>query len=378
MSAAKVTAAGRGVLRHSPWDALLVALALGHAALLLVAPGLAVVAIGLWWGSNTVAHNFIHRPFFRVRALNLLFALFLSALLGVPQSIWRDRHLAHHAGVVWKLRPSRQLAAEVLLVLGLWCALAVVDAWFFLTAYLPGYVLGLALCWLHGHYEHARGTTSHYGRLYNRLFLNDGYHVEHHARPGAHWTELPKLVAGDAPASRWPPVLRWLDALSLEGLERLVLRWAVLRRFVLDRHEKAFRRLMPPLPPGPRVAIVGGALFPRTLLVLEQLLPGASFTVIDRSAENVAVARTLAPAGVDYVNVGYDPDLVRGFDVVVFPLAFDGDRAAVYREPPAPVVFVHDWLWRRRRAGVVVSLLLLKRLNRIVTPDGPDKASGAT
>jgi hypothetical protein len=366
MSAAKPSAVGWGVLRHSPWDALLVALAVAHAALLLAAPGLVVVAVGLWWGSNTVAHNFVHRPFFRWRALNALFALFLSALLGVPQSIWRDRHLAHHAGVAWRLRPSRQLAAEVLLVLGLWCALAVLDGWFFLTAYLPGYALGLALCWLHGHYEHARGTTSHHGRLYNFLFLNDGYHVEHHARPGAHWRELPKLVEGDVPTSRWPAVLRWLDALSLEGLERVVLRSAELRRFVLDRHERAFRILLPPLPPHPRVAIVGGALFPRTLLVLTRLLPGASFTVIDRSAENVAVARSLAPAGVEFVNASYDPALVRGFDVVVFPLAFDGEREGIYREPPATVVFVHDWVWRRRGMGVVVSWLLLKRLNLVV------------
>ena len=56
---------------------------------------------------------------------------------------------------------------------------------------------------------------------------------------------------------------------------------------------------------------------------------------------------------------------MEGFDVVVFPLAFSGDRPAIYRDPPAPVVFVHDWIWRRRGDGVVISLLLLKRLNRV-------------
>src|SRR5688572_13098454 len=108
MSTARPSAARRGILRHSPWDALLVALAFAHAALLLAAPGLVVVAVGLWWGSNTVAHNFIHRPFFRSRDLNVLFALFLTVILGVPQSIWRDRHLAHHADVAWRLRLSAQ------------------------------------------------------------------------------------------------------------------------------------------------------------------------------------------------------------------------------------------------------------------------------
>jgi len=295
----------------------------------------------------------------------VLFALYLSALLGIPQSIWRDRHLSHHAGVAWRLRPSWQMAAESLLVLSIWGILAIYFGTFFLTAYLPGYALGLGLCWLHGYYEHHQGTISHYGFVYNLLFFNDGYHVEHHARPGTHWTDLPRQAQRDTPASRWPAVLRWLDALSLEGLERAVLRSARLQRFVLGRHERAFRRLLPPLPAAPRVAIVGGGLFPRTLLVLRRLLPDASFVVIDRSAENLAVARALAPAGVRFEHACYDPALVRGFDMAVFPLAFVGDRAAIYSHPPAPTVLVHDWVWRRRGTGAVVSWLLLKRLNRV-------------
>jgi hypothetical protein len=365
MTTAALHVARRGLLRHSPWDAPLVVLAAAHGALLLAAPSLAVVAVGLWWNSNTIAHNFIHRPFFRPRLLNTLFALYLSALLGIPQSLWRDRHLAHHAGVTWRLKPSGQLAAEVVLVLALWGILVAFFGTFFLTAYLPGYALGLGLCWVHGHHEHSRGTMSHYGFLYNLLFFNDGYHVEHHARPGAHWTELPRQGQRDAPASRWPAVLRWLDVFSLTGLERCVLRSSFLQRFVLNRHEWAFRRLLPPLPAAPRIAIVGGGLFPRTLLVLRRLVPGGSFVVIDLSAENIAVARTLAPAGVRFEHARYDPALVQEFDLVVFPLAFLGDRPALYRAPPAPIVLVHDWLWRRRGASVVVSWLLLKRLNLV-------------
>jgi hypothetical protein len=30
-------------------------------------------------------------------------------LLGIPQKLWKDRHMAHHAGVEWRLRGSRQL-----------------------------------------------------------------------------------------------------------------------------------------------------------------------------------------------------------------------------------------------------------------------------
>jgi hypothetical protein len=372
-TAATLPMARRGILRHSSWDALLVVLAAAHGVVLLAAPGLAVVAVGVWWNSNTIAHNFIHRPFFRSRVLNVLFALYQSVLLGIPQSIWHDRHLAHHAGVAWRLKLGPQLLAEVLLVLALFVTLATLEGTFFLTAYLPGYILGLGLCWLHGYYEHARGTTSHYGLLYNCLFFNDGYHVEHHARPGTHWRDLPKQRHPDAPASRWPAVLRWLEACSLEGLERGVLRSAFLQRFLLDRHEQAFRRVLPPLPAAPRIAVVGGGLFPRTILVLRRLLPDTSFVVIDRSGENIAVAQALAPAGVSFQHASYEPALVEGFDVVVFPLSFIGDRSAIYRDPPARIVLVHDWIWRRRGTSAIVSLLLLKRLN-LVRAKAPERA----
>ncbi|HEY2951272.1 MAG TPA: hypothetical protein VGK40_01745, partial [Verrucomicrobiae bacterium] len=54
-----------------------------------------------------------------------------------------------------------------------------------------------------------------------------------------------------------------------------------------------------------------------------------------------------------------------GLDLLVIPLAFAGDRAAVYRNPPAPYVLVHDWLWRWRAGGTVISLPLLKCLNLV-------------
>ncbi len=357
--------AGQSILRYSRWDALLIVLAGVHGALLWAAPVAPVIALGLWWNSNTIAHNLIHTPFFRAQSLNRLFALYLSVLLGIPQSIWRGRHLAHHAGTRWRPRLSAQLLAEVLLVFVLWTLLLTRHTQFFLCAYLPGYLAGLGLCWLHGYYEHCHGTVSHHGWLYNGLFFNDGYHVEHHARPGLHWTYLPQSVASTLPTSRWPAVLRWLDALSLESLERIVLRSPRLQRIVLRCHEGAFRRLLPPLPPSPRIAIVGGGLFPRTLLILQRLVPCGRFVVIDRSADNIGIARAFLTKDVQFWNESYDPRRVSGFDLVVFPLAFDGDRAAMYRHPPASCVLVHDWLWRRRGASTIISLCLFKRLNRV-------------
>jgi hypothetical protein len=340
-------------------------------AVLLATPSVWVVALGLWWNSNTVAHYFLHRPYFRPRVLNTMFALYLSVLLGVPQSVWRERHLAHHADRPWHPRFSGQTAAEMGLIAGLWLWLLTYHCQFYLGAYVPGYLAGLTLCFFHGHYEHARGTTSHYGRLYNFLFLNDGYHAEHHKAPGLHWTRLPDRLLEAVPVSRWPAVLRWLDALSLNGLERGVLRSPWLQRFVLNRHERAFRRLLPRLPHCPRIAVVGGGLFPRTLLVLRRVLPDGHVVVIDKDSINLETAAqhmvqlSYPSPDVQWLHSSFEPSQLAGIDLAVFPLAFVGDRLAIYDRPPAPVVLIHDWIWRRRGPGVVVSWLLLKRLNLV-------------
>ena len=89
--AGTLTVGSHRVLRYSSWDALLIGLSLGYAVWLLSAPSVPLIALGLWWTANTVAHNFIHSPFFRSRAANRAYSLFLSALMGIPQSLWRDR-----------------------------------------------------------------------------------------------------------------------------------------------------------------------------------------------------------------------------------------------------------------------------------------------
>src|ERR1051326_2060107 len=148
-------------------DLLMPALAVVHGLLLCRGPAAPFIALGLWWNSNTISHNFIHRPFFRARAANLLFGLYLSVLLGIPQRLWRDRHLAHPAGRRPHIHVSAELMAQTALVLALWVALAAWAPRFLLTAYLPGYLTGLGICALHGHYEHAQGNTSPYWRFYN-------------------------------------------------------------------------------------------------------------------------------------------------------------------------------------------------------------------
>jgi fatty acid desaturase len=133
--------------------------------------------------------------------MNSLYSIYLTLLLGIPQSVWRQRHLAHHRGISPQIRWTPVVLFETLLVLGLWSILFWIAPLFFVTVYLPGYLIGLQLCYIHGHFEHAPETTSNYGALYNIGFLNDGYHVEHHARPGEHWTRL--RTDADARSSRF-------------------------------------------------------------------------------------------------------------------------------------------------------------------------------
>lgn len=70
-----------------------------------------------------------------------------------------------------------------------------------LVCYLPAVLLSFALVNVQNYYRHfgaepdsrLANSVSHYGRWYNRVTFNDGYHQEHHFRPGAHWSELPLI-----------------------------------------------------------------------------------------------------------------------------------------------------------------------------------------
>jgi len=336
--------------RFSRRDAVLVALAGVHAVVLAIWPVAPLIAVGVWWNSNTIAHNFIHRPFFRSGTVNRCFSGGLSILLGIPQALWRDRHLAHHAGVDWRLRVYPQLAFETALVLSVWTGLALLAPRFFLFTYAPGYLAGLALCAGQGRWEHDRtgAAVSHYGRLYNSLMFNDGYHVEHHADPSIHWTQLGRRPGGG----------------PLEMLERLALRSAPLQRFVVDSHRRAFERILPRVRCARRVTIVGGGLFPRTAIILKELLPGAELTIVDSNSRHIDIARTFLDGAVRYRNACYRPGDELDCDLLVVPLSL-GPRAELYGKRLAQPALVHDWMWRRHGTGAIVSPLLLKRINLV-------------
>ncbi len=343
----------------------MVALSFLHGGMLFAAPSIPVVALGIWWDSNTVSHHFIHLPFFRSNVWNRLYSIYLTLVLGFPQSLWRERHLAHHSGRATRIRWTPAIAMEASLVIGLWAALLMRSPRFFLTVYLPGYAIGLTLCYVHGFFEHAYGTKSNYGLWYNVPFFNDGYHVEHHLKPAEHWTRLPNHVSGETNTSRWPAVLRWIETCNLEMLEGLVLHSHFLQRAVLATHERALKKLLPELHGIRTVEIVGGGMFPRTMILLEKLLPEAEITIIDADAENIQAAMTFLNGRARMVHDFFDPSRPSPADLIVIPLCFIGDRSAVYKNPPCPNVLVHDWIWSRHGKGVVVSLWLLKRINLV-------------
>ena len=98
--------------RVSNWDALPAALAVAQLALVcgLYAawPGiswdvrigaLSLYAVSVGWNLNSIAHNFIHNPFFRSDRLNRLMSLVISLALLSPQTMYRYVHLKHHAGI---------------------------------------------------------------------------------------------------------------------------------------------------------------------------------------------------------------------------------------------------------------------------------------
>jgi fatty acid desaturase len=413
----------RKLFRQSPADAWLVAMALVHGGLAVAgalviarAPtvsGLvaaaAFTALGLWWSSNTISHNHLHNPIFEKDALNRGFSLYLSALLVVPQSIWRARHLAHHAGDpprrnrggerseprrsspghVRRGGPSeRRIARGAPLELALCAAVVAVllacAPRLLLFGCAPGYVVGMGLCWLQGWFEHVgpdgAAGVSFYGALYNRLWFNDGFHAEHHRWPREHWSRLPSRRLDAARASGLPPVARWLSSLrtlvnraqarALCVLERVALASPSLQRFMIATHERAFRALWPRLGAVRRVAVVGGGLFPRTALVVRRIVPDCALVLVDADAGHLAqAAEHLARAGVGDVELRcerFTASTSEPVDLIVLPLGFVGDRARLYGRPVGAPLLVHDWIWRvRGEAGARVSLLLAKRVNLV-------------
>ena len=398
------TATTSGLFRYSNWDAVMVVLAFLHGGALFslfwfhahihLGISIGILAVGICWHSNTISHNFLHNPFFRSRRLNHLFAFYQTLLLGIPQSIWKEKHLWHHAGEPKDYRPrgfTRQRVAEFLGIGLLWTGLIWWFSTFFLWVYLPGYLIGLGFCQLQGHHEHATESTKNegvscYNALYNFLWFNDGFHVEHHRHPRMHWRMLPKarVASSQTASSPWSPHLRWLSFFGtrwnlfqgavLGGLERWAIASPRIQGLMLKSHKQAFRRSLERLDGEAlsHIAVVGGGLFPRTVLVLQELLPDCRLTVIEQDPSHIEEAKQILSArghsleSVEFRQLSFDGTMPFQADALVIPMAYIGERGKLYQSPPAPLVWVHDWLWQVKGAhGAVIGWWLCKRLNLV-------------
>jgi len=202
------------------------------------------------WNIESVSHNFTHNPYFKTKILNRAFALIESLAIGFSQQFYRTVHIRHHIGnsdlpdengntrdwfsiyrygkngkaeSVWKyamfgmFRGDSKIAFKEMgkggreadvrwskfehaAYMG-WFLLAAILNWKFIIYFLPFYYLGHVVSMMVGYYEHYQGNpnspiawgVSTYGFWYNLLWMNNGYHAEHHYRPKLHWTQMPDL-----------------------------------------------------------------------------------------------------------------------------------------------------------------------------------------
>jgi fatty acid desaturase len=105
--------------------------------------------------------------------------------------------------VVW--RHGWGEVAQALVESVVWLLSWVFMAWFdwryFVCFYFPFHYLGWMLSYAEGYFEHYgakpgnpyANSVSSYHKLYNLLWLNNGYHQEHHWDPKWHWTRMPDL-----------------------------------------------------------------------------------------------------------------------------------------------------------------------------------------
>ena len=205
---------------------------------------------------NGISHNFIHNPYFRSPLLNRLFGVVESLACCFSQTYYDVVHMQHHKGNsdkqddhgettdwisiyrhghddeaenVWSYtflsffrdNPaaiSRELKkrgetevrwgnVELGTFIAMLITMAVVGSdgtvlnWRFIAYFLPFMYLGHCFSYLNGYYRHFGGNpdepiawgVSSYGKVYNWIFFNNGYHAEHHFRPKCHWTKSHEL-----------------------------------------------------------------------------------------------------------------------------------------------------------------------------------------
>ncbi|MGZ0704889.1 fatty acid desaturase family protein [Pseudomonas piscis] len=211
-----------------------------------ILPAALLYAVSLSWSINSISHNQIHNAYFTPSWMNRGFDLLLSVTIGFSQTLYRDIHNRHHRGnsdlpdaqgktvdplsiylhgkngqpdnpwaytflsffrddpkeiyqQMQRKRPddARWVKVEIAVTVVFYLVLAFLD-WHAVLVLLPFWYLGQSLSSLNGYYEHLGGNpdlpiawgVSSYSPLYNLIWMNNGYHAEHHYRPKMHWTKV--------------------------------------------------------------------------------------------------------------------------------------------------------------------------------------------
>ncbi len=202
---------------------------------------------------NSSLHHHTHWPTFNSKKYNNIYECFLGAASGIPVQVWKIGHLIHHKHVndkpdetghtkdhtsvyrngkngnvqnFWKyilvdgiggikhywyqipyyavtLKTDKNVKKEywsfrifILLIMIINFKYGIL----LLLTYLISYVINQANSYgEHWGYLHLRGDTtrdsySNYGKLFNWVTFNAGFHQEHHHRPGVHWSKLPTVT----------------------------------------------------------------------------------------------------------------------------------------------------------------------------------------
>lgn len=202
---------------------------------------------------NSSLHHHTHWATFNNKTHNSIYECVLSAASGVPSQVWRIGHLIHHKYVndvpdhtghtkdptsvyfggkngevlnFWKysfisgasaasyylykipyyvltLNQEKNIKREYWSFRIFIAVIALINFQYsviLLLAYLLSYAINQANSYgEHWGYLHLSGDTtrdsySNYGKWFNLLTFNAGYHQEHHHRPGTHWTKLPEVT----------------------------------------------------------------------------------------------------------------------------------------------------------------------------------------
>lgn len=148
-------------------------------------------------------------------------SLFRYAFLGAVSTLWSTlSELVFSTGRLWKIGKNEttlsqlfsktpkkreeevnQLQLDRIILFSSFVLFLNISWSWVLCCLIPALYFSFLLVNIQNYYEHyganpldsKANSASYYGKIYNFLTFNDGYHQEHHLRYGQHWTTMPAV-----------------------------------------------------------------------------------------------------------------------------------------------------------------------------------------